>query len=217
MTRFRDEIPPDEYQINMLAARAAEIEAQHPDYAKLMRRLEKKLLAVDGHAVVWMPEKDVQILVERGKRLPRMPIEVIKGRTSRCHWNIAEIWDNPEKFGIDSGFSIVVGYVLDVDSPVWRQHTWGLTGDGRLIETTKPRAVYWGVELPRDYAEAWIADRRTFCRDPDDVDRPEGAGPGSVGLSITGIHVSGAHRRSAGRGYPPAKILSRGPGNADAV
>lgn len=159
MTLLRDQIAPDPGQLERLAIRADDVVRKHPDYGRRMRQLERKLLEIDGHAVVWKPEKDVRILVHHGHEFPRdIPIELIKGERSACHWNIADIFDNPDAYGVGSDFAIVVGYVLDEDSPVWRQHTWGLSSDGRLIETTHPRAVYWGAELPHDYAQAWIAD-----------------------------------------------------------
>jgi hypothetical protein len=146
---------PDPGQIEMLKAKADAIEAAHPEFAAWFRILEKKLLRIKNTAVVWSAEPDLEKLLKRGKRFPKMPIARYIGRTSRCHWNIADIWSDPEAHGFDDRFQIATGWVLDEDNPVWRQHTWGIH-DGIIIESTKPRMVYWGVTLNDYEAQEFI-------------------------------------------------------------
>ena len=145
----------DPIQIKALAEKAEKIEAEHPEFGKHFRKLEAKLLKIGGLAVVWGPEPDLSFLLSRGRRFKKMPIEIIPGRNSHCHWNVADMWRDPAAYGLKS-LSIMTGWVLGGPADVWRQHTWGVSGK-KLIETTIPRDIYWGVKIPDRHAEEWTA------------------------------------------------------------
>jgi hypothetical protein len=58
---------------------------------------------------------------------------------------VSRLWlESPERF------QIVTGYALS-DDGLWRRHTWALEGE-RVIETTEPRVLYFGVRLEKEGA-----------------------------------------------------------------
>jgi hypothetical protein len=116
-----------------------------------MRKLRGKLLAVGGEEVVPAPEPDLQLLLSRGREM-KGRVKMMKGSPSRCHQNVANM--------VDDGFEMspATGWVQDDD--LWRQHSWGVLGDGTIVETTQKRDKYWGVILEGDEASEFCALNR---------------------------------------------------------
>jgi len=106
--------------------------------------LEKRLKAVDpDRYLIFMPETEcfVEYLVEFG-HIFKMPVQLNRREPSSCFSNVAAIYlHNPS-------MEVAVGYVggLGKDD-LWRQHAW-LVDDGKIIETTLKRRLYFGVILP---------------------------------------------------------------------
>ena len=64
-------------------------------------------------------------------------VEMEEGKPGSCHENVAALLQRDE---LDSGWT---GYALSEDG-LWRNHSWGQR-NGKIVETTEPRLVYWGV------------------------------------------------------------------------
>jgi hypothetical protein len=80
----------------------------------------------------------------------KLQVLLLPGEPGDCHRNVATCW-------IDGTFeSIGTGYALS-DDQLWRQHSWGLTSGGELVETTDPRRAYVGVTLPTGAASMQFA------------------------------------------------------------
>lgn len=103
-----------------------------------LRRLHERLLALGGEALVPLHEPDLDAILARGE--PFGPTQVIlEGRPSQCHENVARL---PAE-----DYRIVTGWALSADDGLWRQHSWALDAAGRVVETTEPRAAYFGYVL----------------------------------------------------------------------
>lgn len=59
---------------------------------------------------------------------------------SACHDNCRYL------FGEKLIASMHTGYALSKDG-LWRAHTWGKTKSGKIVETTKPRLLYYGCQV----------------------------------------------------------------------
>lgn len=125
-------------------------------YAHLHPQVQQKLLRAGGHAVV-MPSlgRFERTFLERAE-LVRLPVRQGQGRRSDCHRNATSYYRR------DPGrYRIVCGFGLNWDSQgvgCWRHHTWIKdTHSHEIVETTHPRAVYYGVELGRFEADQFAS------------------------------------------------------------
>lgn len=63
-----------------------------------------------------------------------------KGRSHECHENILRLVEKePDKY------TMYTGLALSGDG-IWRVHSWAVAKDGRIIESTQPRVLYYGAE-----------------------------------------------------------------------
>jgi hypothetical protein len=101
----------------------------------------RRLLSFGGDLVVphWGPEPHLERLLA-GAATASGDVTMIQGRPNGCHDNAALLWL------LGTADAIGTGYALS-DDGLWRQHSWGVDGDGRVIETTCPRVRYVGVTL----------------------------------------------------------------------
>ena len=82
---------------------------------------------------------EVERLMERGKFWKGRGSTFRKMRSNQCHGNSVCLM----KEGVGS---VANGYALSPDG-LWRQHSWIVTPDGGIVETTVRRAAYYGVIL----------------------------------------------------------------------
>ena len=109
-------------------------------------RLKRKLLEVAGQAVCLRYEEDIIPITNRGQFFRGYNARKMRGDPCQCHSNSANLWDrNRDKL------SIATGYALS-DDGMWRQHTWCVDRDNRVVETTEDRLLYFGFLL--SYADA---------------------------------------------------------------
>jgi hypothetical protein len=87
-------------------------------------------------------------ILQGGKLLAFSAIVLKKGRRNRCHDNSAALWKKKPQ-----SYLLVTGWALNQD--VWRRHTWLLDKRGRVIETTVPQELYFGVILTDEEAQAF--------------------------------------------------------------
>ena len=109
--------------------------------------LKQRLLAVAGQAVCLHQEEDLPQLLSRGEFYRGYNSRMMKGEAGRCHANSSRLWERNS-----SKLRIVTGYALSRDG-AWRQHTWCVDKDDKVIETTEKRVLYFGFPMTRAEAE----------------------------------------------------------------
>jgi hypothetical protein len=116
------------------------------DVAQKFRDLRSKLLALGGEEVVIFPygDPDLDNVLEHG-RVFKKTYKKVRGEPSRCHYNVRQQFiKHPNKY------RPATGYALTSDDGLWRQHSWLLDTQGRTVETTTPRDLYFGICITTD-------------------------------------------------------------------
>lgn len=118
--------------------------------------LRDKLLSFGGSEVCLpVVEEDLQNILDRGQLWYGDRVRMMKGKPSQCHMNSAYCWyANKEKT------VLCTGYALSQDG-MWRQHSWLIElrpRKNRVVETTTPRALYFGYPMTRDEANEFYFD-----------------------------------------------------------
>lgn len=130
----------EEWKARLLPHLQAELE-KRPD----LQELRAKILEFGGEEVliegIDNPPNEVKRLLSRGKLWQGNAARMKKGLSNRCHGNAACLMH--EGLG-----EVVNGYALSADG-LWRPHSWVLTPEDGLLETTKKREAYFGAVLTR--------------------------------------------------------------------
>lgn len=92
-------------------------------------------------------EDDLEQILEHGQAFEAAGAIRRKGRVSSCHSNVARLAEAGKA-------RIATGYALN--EGLWRQHSWGISPGGKVIETTEPREAYFGILLEGEAAEDFI-------------------------------------------------------------
>lgn len=66
--------------------------------------------------------------------------------SNECHMNIAKLYKK-------ENIKIISGYAIDLEGGEWVQHSWGITRNNDLIETTFSFDIYFGYELNSSESE----------------------------------------------------------------
>jgi hypothetical protein len=112
------------------------------DLPEQFKPLEKKLLSFGGSFALVRPnEQQAEETLSRGVRRSGRSALLKHGDPCNCHGNAARIFLKSPK-----QFEIATGYALSADG-LWRQHSWAQRRDGKLIETTEKRVLYFGFAL----------------------------------------------------------------------
>jgi hypothetical protein len=117
-------------------------------------KLEAKLLSIGGKRVCHQPEPHLALIVKSGRLFHPTDRKMVSGQPSRCHQNAA-LYYARSYIGLRPRWSIVTGYALAEDG-CWRQHSWCFDGR-RVIETTCPATLYFGVILTPEDAVIFVA------------------------------------------------------------
>lgn len=121
-----------------------------PAVDPLLYELRDGLIKLGGEAAClpWI-EEDIDKLMTRGQLWTGSNLKMAKGKNSQCHYNSGLLWEaNQEK-----DLFIATGYALSEEGGLWRQHSWCVQKKARsmqIIETTEPRALYFGFVLTLD-------------------------------------------------------------------
>jgi hypothetical protein len=111
------------------------------DFQERWRQWCRHVLTFGGELVVppMCPEPDLdELLTDARSWGPTARLQL--GEEVSCQENVAVLW-------IDgTAAEVGTGYALSEDG-LWRQHSWGIAGDGVVIETTEERLRYVGVRL----------------------------------------------------------------------
>jgi hypothetical protein len=107
------------------------------------KQLRDKLLGYGGEEALVrasdIPANEIERLMARGRFWLGSAADFNKMRAINCHGNSLCLAEQ-------GAGEVVNGYALSRDG-MWRNHSWVLQPDGRLIETTVPREAYFGAVL----------------------------------------------------------------------
>lgn len=135
--------PEQERLAAFYAARVAAHDQHQPGYADAWKALVAAVLAHGGrHVVPPMRPEDGATLI--GLLTPEVRsghgARLVPGQPSSCHGNSSLLLLRGEVAAIATGYGLS-------DDQLWRQHTWALDAEGRIVETTEPRLSYAGRVL----------------------------------------------------------------------
>ena len=120
---------------------------------KSIKDLCSRLLEIGRESVAVQfnePPEVCEAILKFGEITPNGKLKMIKGDDSECHANSAVFWSkNRQKYFLVTGFALS-------DDGTWRRHSWVKTKDGKLIETTIKREIYFGMTLEDEIAEAFL-------------------------------------------------------------
>jgi hypothetical protein len=120
---------------------------------KSVRDLCTHLLVIGGESVAVQfnePPEVCKAILKFGEITPSNNLKMAKGEERECHTNSAVLWSKNRK-----KYFLVTGFALS-DDGTWRRHSWVKTKDGKLIETTIKREIYFGMTLEEEIAEAFL-------------------------------------------------------------
>lgn len=138
-------------QQKFLSERLRSIARDQPRFPELRERL----LTMGGCDIVPRSEADLEKILARAV-LMNGEVWVESGMPIECHSNSAYLWDRDRK-----NLSIITGWALSGDDDgLWRQHTWLIKKDGNIIETTIPRAKYYGFVLTTREALKFLEENK---------------------------------------------------------
>ncbi|MCL4488925.1 MAG: hypothetical protein M1570_12445 [Chloroflexi bacterium] len=87
-----------------------------------------------------MEDPYLHVIADTGALFTDTRVRIKRGRPNECHRNAALFW---LKGQCDA---IAIGYYLGQDG-VWRQHPWGVTGNGAILDTHAAGRLYLGIRV----------------------------------------------------------------------
>ena len=115
-------------------------------------KLCRRLLHLGGKSVCVPFEEPPEMwdaMVKSGESFQGSDVKLKRGRPCDCHANCVRFWQlNKNKY------HIVTGYGMSPDQK-WKRHSWLLDKSGKIIETTVPRAIYFGIVFNNEGAEVF--------------------------------------------------------------
>jgi hypothetical protein len=115
-------------------------------HQKEMLKLRDILLGLGGAQTVFHHQEcDLHLLLEHGQIWTPERSRLMRGSPSECHRNSCALWEQNK-----NATRIATGYALSEDG-FWRQHSWclqpikGNSPKVRVLETTTPRVLYYGI------------------------------------------------------------------------
>lgn len=116
-----------------------------------IEKLNGRLLQIGGNKVreeFYVSREEIGIIVKFGRRFESTNVKLRRGRPMRCHDNSLKLWARNR-----NEYTLVTGYGMCVDDQTWYRHSWLIDVDGSIVETTKPRDVYFGAVYSPQGAE----------------------------------------------------------------
>jgi hypothetical protein len=97
-----------------------------------------------------------EALVEHGLTIPSGHVEIRRGERNRCHANSELVWSaDKAKHRIATGFALA-------EDQMWRRHSWVVTTDGTIIETTThPWTAYFGIVFDEEACRMFLEPHET--------------------------------------------------------
>ena len=93
----------------------------------------------------------LQTIANTGALFTDTRVRIRRGRPNECHRNAALFW---LKGQCDA---IAIGYYLGPDG-VWGQHSWGVMGDGAILDTHAAGRLYLGIRMQSTEAVKFAED-----------------------------------------------------------
>jgi hypothetical protein len=103
-------------------------------------RLRRKLLRISGVEADFIEDPYLQVIADAGAPFANTEVRITRGRPNECHRNAALFWLKGKCA------AIATGYYLGPDD-IWRQHSWGVMGDGTILDTHSAGRLYFGVRV----------------------------------------------------------------------
>ena len=103
-------------------------------------RLRRRLLRIGGVDVDFIEDPYLQVIADAGVAFANAKVRMTCGRPNECHRNAALSWLKGKCA------AIAIGYYLGPDD-IWRQHSWGVIGDGTILDTHSAGRRYFGVRV----------------------------------------------------------------------
>lgn len=128
--------------------------------------LREKLLAAGGKEIVvgygdyFRDGVSPSLLTKRARLFDPQSVVLIPGSAGECHHNTAamcagrQLWRFLERRRGLPKVKIATGWALY--EGLWRNHSWGVTPEGLVIETTVPTEMYYGVVLSPAEQERFV-------------------------------------------------------------
>src|ERR1035437_8388630 len=123
-------------------------------------RLRRTLLRIGGVGAEFIDDPCLQVIAGDGVPFATTELRVTRGKPNECHRNAVLIWLNGKCA------AIATGYYLGPDD-VWRQHSWGMTNAGTIVDTHSGGRQYFGVPMKSLDAVKFAEDRcapKSACR-----------------------------------------------------
>lgn len=113
-------------------------------------KLCRRLLHIGGKRVC-VPLQEPPIMwdemAKSGVTFQSSGLKLKRGWPCHCHANCVRLWQRNK-----NKYHIVTGYGMMADQE-WRRHSWLVDKSGKVIETTVPRQIYFGIVFKDESAE----------------------------------------------------------------
>ena len=152
----------DARQAEFLRKRIADAARTEPRWLALRERL----LSIGGKEIVvgfaeyFSDGISPSALTKRARLFDARGVLKVTGAGGECHHNTAalcsgeQLWRFLRRRDLPK-VKIATGWALYEDG-LWRNHSWGVTTDGTVVETTVPFAAYFGVVLSPAEQERFV-------------------------------------------------------------
>lgn len=160
-----------------------------PSARRVMAKLKESVGTDEFYDVFELLEDDEitpQLLDKKGVLESGKKARLIPMRENFCHGNASALVHQKKAVAIGTGFAFIKDK-KEEGTGVWVQHSWGYDSEGRILETTIKRDMYFGIKLTgkvlADFVETNIADeylkselasalsypRKPFLKDSNDL------------------------------------------------
>src|ERR1017187_6977475 len=92
------------------------------------------------------------MIADSGALFAGTGIRITRGRPNECHRDAALFWLKGKCA------AVATGYYLGTDD-IWRQHSWGLMGNGTILDTHSAGRQYFGVRVESIEAVKFAEDQ----------------------------------------------------------
>src|ERR1019366_8912682 len=115
-------------------------------------RLRHKLLRIGGADVDFIEDPYLQVIADAGAPFANTEVRITRGPPERVSPERGAVWLE------GTCAAIATGCYLGPDD-VWRQHSWGVTCDGTILDTHSGGRRYFGVRVESVEAMKFAEDQ----------------------------------------------------------
>jgi len=128
------------------------LSAKNNRQKRAAKKLCHRLLQVGGKEVcvpLQEPPELWEAMAKGGQSFQSSGVQLKRGRPCDCHANCVRLWKRNKNI-----YRIVTGFGMQGDQQ-WRRHSWLVDKSGKVIETTVPRQIYFGIVFEGEGAEGF--------------------------------------------------------------